>query len=117
MKTFKNQLSILFLLLTLLAGSQSVFAFAETSISQSPSKENTFKKFTNHTSVFVEEVSANNGFQSFSEVDLYFLNLNFPSYRFQNTSEAVKVSEIKLKFLQHKNKLLDQQIFPFHFFW
>lgn len=117
MKDFQNVLKQ-FILLVAIGFATGVSAFpSEFSVVPPVSHLDAVEAFQNNKSVFFEEVAVSETLPIFYETD--FELVPFGSISAYQKNAAVRISEAVLfqNYVQHKNKLLEAQLFPFHFFW
>jgi hypothetical protein len=116
-KNIKSIASFFLLLSFLLGSGNAAFAFTETLAPQASHEQDVLKASSNSKALLFEEVSASSIFQPLSEHDPGVFGSNFSqSEDFSLYSSAETLEFTSSPFRDHR-KLLEQFLFPFHFFW
>lgn len=118
MKEFQNILKQLILLIAIsFATGASAFSSESAFVIPTDTHEDQVQSFHNNATLFFEEVSVSETLPVFHESDL---ELHFYSGgAIKEGHDAFLISEALLlqTYVEHKNKLLEAQLFPFHYFW
>ncbi|PKA82860.1 hypothetical protein ATE92_1000 [Ulvibacter sp. MAR_2010_11] len=117
MKNLKS-IAAFFLLLSFLLGSgNAAFAFTETLAPQTTHEQDVLKATSNSKALIFEEVSASKINQSLSENEPGLLGLYFSQSGELFYTPVSECKEYASSPFRDHRRLLEQVLFPFHFFW